>query len=280
MFHILYGLSCSPSFCPMGSKVFRSATPLRVRNGQLVGARANLEQNGLSQNGYGNFFIAHLALQDIDQDIRKFLLRPSGKHIVVQPHGNAFACMLEALFCSPSSVVTSSGSYGSCKTRLEVPNGFRCKYRIFVLRSSFFLVVLVFSGWPRWSGMVFSCQFSQFPALQHGNFRAFRCSAMLLKGSEISFAWELSYFFSSSTSSMFTFRGNCHTFRWSAIASGPGTFWLSDVNSLVLNVVGIMALEWPWPSCRQSEVLSLLRLQCFLLNNLEEFGYLFPQTCP
>lgn len=164
-------------FAPMGSKVFRSATPLRVRNGQLVGARANLEQT-LSQNGYGNFFIARLALQVIDQDIRKFLLRPSGKHIVVQPHGNAFACTLEASFCC--SVVTSSGSYGSCKTRWEVPNGFRCKYRIFVLRSSFFLVVLVFSGWPRWSGMVFSCQFSQFPALQHGNFSCFSvlCDAL------------------------------------------------------------------------------------------------------
>ena len=50
-----------------------------------------------------------------------------------------------------------------------------------------------------------------------GNYRTFRCSAMLLKGSETGFAWKLSYFFGPSTSSMFIFRGNSRTFRCSGM---------------------------------------------------------------
>ena len=35
------------------------------------------------------------------RDLRKFLPRPTGQHIVVQPHENVFASMLEALFAGP-----------------------------------------------------------------------------------------------------------------------------------------------------------------------------------
>ena len=48
-----------------------------------------------------------------------------------------------------------------------------------------------------------------------GNSRPFRCSAMLLKGSETGFAWYFSFFFGSSTSSIFIFRDNSRAFRWS-----------------------------------------------------------------
>ena len=123
---------------------------------------------------------------------------------------------------------------GRCRTDFVVNIVFSC----FEVRFSWWFSY--FPGGPGGRAWFFRANFRSFRLFNMVIFRAFRCSAMLLKGSEMSFAWELSYFFSSSTSSMFTFRGNCHTFRWSAIASGPGTFWLSDVNSLVLNVVGIM----------------------------------------
>ena len=35
------------------------------------------------------------------EDERKFLPRPNGKHIVVQPHENVFACVLDGLFFFP-----------------------------------------------------------------------------------------------------------------------------------------------------------------------------------
>ena len=39
--HIFYELSCSLSFCPMGSIAFRSATPLRIRNNQFAAHQGN-----------------------------------------------------------------------------------------------------------------------------------------------------------------------------------------------------------------------------------------------
>ena len=39
------------------------------------------------------------------KDLRKFLARPSGRHIEMQPHEDVFACMLEGLFAGPIQLV-------------------------------------------------------------------------------------------------------------------------------------------------------------------------------
>ena len=67
-----------------------------------------------------------------------------------------------------------------------------------------FVVMVVVSGSSSSSMFIF-----------RRNSRAFRCSAMALKGSETDFAWQFSSFFGSSTSSMFIFRGNSRALRWS-----------------------------------------------------------------
>ena len=44
--------------------------------------------------------------------------------------------------------------------RSEVPDGIRRYFRAFVLRCSFFVVILVLFGWPRAARTGFACEFS------------------------------------------------------------------------------------------------------------------------
>ena len=106
----------------------------------------------------------------------------------------------EIICFSPSSVVNTWGSYGSGKRpgfRSEVANTIRGNSRTFVIRCSFFVVILVLSGWPR-----------AWRAGSRGNSGSFQLFNFF-----VHFSWQFSYFWGGRGGRERVLHGNCRAFR-------------------------------------------------------------------